>query len=87
MITDIKKYKLEYLALITYFVFSLYLYFGYSYPLARFKILIFFILYYFSWSIIHHLSIKKFSFYVFLEYLLISIIGLVTLKVVFFPTL
>jgi hypothetical protein len=87
MITEISKHQTEYLVLFLYTALSLVLFLGYSQNTQRFTIIALYAGFYFSWSIIHHLINKNLSLMIFLEYLLISFLSLVVLKVIFFSQL
>ena len=87
MITEITNHKTEYAILFLYTLLSLVLFFGYSQNQQRFVIIALYAGFYFSWSIIHHLIHKTLTLMVVLEYLLIVILALISLKVVFFPQL
>lgn len=87
MITEITNHKTEYTILFTYTVLSLIFFFGFSQNSQRFTIIALYGAFYFCWSIIHHLINKTLTTMVVLEYLLITSLALVCLKVVFFPQL
>jgi len=88
MIADLKQHRLAYLILITYTLFSFWLFFGFQIPAARFQIMLFYLLFLLTWAIIHHAVEKSLSFLVLLEYLLIiGGLGFITLKIIFFPLL
>ncbi len=87
MITEIRQHKLEYLILFLYTVLSIFIFLGYQQNWQRFMVVILYSGFYFSWSLIHHLINKDLTVMVFLEYLLITVLALVSLKVIFFPNL
>jgi len=87
MITEIANHKAEYTILFLYSLLSLVLFFGYHQNSQRFTIIIFYIGFYFCWSIIHHLINKTLTLMVILEYLLLVILALICLKIIFFPQL
>jgi hypothetical protein len=87
MIQDIKKYPIDYFVLCAYAGVSIALLTMYRDPQQRLVIAAFFTAYYFIWAILHHIRIKKITAGVVLEYLLITILGFVTLQVIFFPLL
>lgn len=87
MITEINNHKQEYFLLFVYTILSFILIFGFSQSFQRFIIIALYIGFYFSWSIIHHLINKNLTLMIFLEYLLLSVLALVSLKIIFFPNL
>jgi len=87
MITDIKKYPIDYLVLAVYACVSVTLLVYYKGPQQRLTIAALFAMYYFVWAIFHHVRIKRITLSIVLEYLLITILGFVTLQVIFFPLL
>lgn len=87
MISELKQHKAEYAIFFLYSLISFVLFFGYQTNSIRFRILGLYLAFYFSWSIIHHLINKNLTLLVFLEYLLITVLAIFTLKVVFFPNI
>ncbi|OGK64739.1 hypothetical protein A2313_01950 [Candidatus Roizmanbacteria bacterium RIFOXYB2_FULL_41_10] len=87
MITEIKQHKYEYSILFLYTILSVVMFLGYQQNWQRFIVIILYSGFYFSWSLIHHLINKNLTLIVLLEYLLITILALVSLKVIFFPNL
>lgn len=87
MISEITNHKTEYIILFSYTLLSLILFIGYPQNQQRFIIVALYGGFYFCWSIIHHLINRTLTTMVILEYLLITSLALVCLKVVFFPQL
>ncbi|MFA6005459.1 MAG: hypothetical protein WC775_03145 [Patescibacteria group bacterium] len=87
MMNDIKKYPVDYLVLLVYALVSVALLSVRHDPQQRLIVGTLFALYYFIWAVLHHVRIKRITFSVVLEYLLITILGFVTLQVIFFPLL
>ncbi len=85
MIKEIKRHPLAYGILICLNIVLLYFLIQAQNPRATFIIIIFLVLFYLAWSLLHHLYIKKLTPAIMLEYLLLAVLGLVVLKVVFFP--
>ncbi len=80
---EIGQHLIEYVALASYTLLSIVLFMGYRGHDQRYLILFMFILYYLAWSVLHHLSIRKMSLRIVLEYLLIAAFGVLALKVFF----
>lgn len=87
MTQGLNEHHYAFIYLILYSAISTYFFFGYQELWHRFIILGLYAGYYFAWSIVYHLLNRNLTRMVFLEYLLITILALVTLKVVFFPSL
>lgn len=87
MIKDIKQHPIDFSILILYALVSFVLMVLYPSSQKRLVISGTFALYYFIWAIVHHLMIKRITLGIVLEYLLVTILGFVTLQVIFFPVL
>lgn len=87
MITEIQNHKTEYLILGLYTLLSIILLLGFHQNQQRFIIVGLYAGFYFCWSIIHHLLNKTLTMMVVLEYVLLTVLALISLKVVFFPQL
>jgi len=87
MITEVSQHKGEYFFLFLYTALSFIFILGFSQNIQKFVVVTLYGGYYFSWSLMHHLINKNLNVMVFLEYLLITFLALVILKVVFFTTL
>lgn len=87
MIQDIKRHPVDYSILTVYALTSFVLMILYQDPQKRLLVSGCFALYYFIWAIFHHVMIGKITLAVVLEYLLVTILGFVTLQVIFFPIL
>jgi len=83
----LNEHHYAFILLTLYSLVSVYLFLGYQDSWHRFLVLSLYAGYYFSWSIIYHLINRNLTKLIFLEYLLITFLALVTLKVVFFPSL
>jgi hypothetical protein len=87
MTSRLNEHHYAFFLLALYSLISTYLFLGYQDSSHRFLVLALYAGYYFSWSIVYHLINRNLSKLIFLEYLLITFLALVTLKVVFFPSL
>jgi hypothetical protein len=83
MIEDINTHKTQYSILGLYALFTFVMLFKFTNSTLRLRIILFFVLYYLVWSTIHHLIAQRLTIQLFLEYLLLAILGLVSLIVLF----
>lgn len=82
-----EQHKAQYLIFFFYSLLSLILFLGFKQSSQKFIVLALYAAFYFSWAIIVHIIENTFTLKNLLENFLISTLGLLTLKVLFFPNL
>ena len=87
MISQFKELKAEYLIFFAYSLLSLILFWGFSQSFQKYTVLLLYAGFYFIWSIITNIINKTLSLKNLLESFLLSALGVLTLKIIFFPNL